>query len=89
VSAAAARDPQHCTGILEIQHPSKQKIHVKKCRVKYMGGTKHAANSLIIEALAVRDGVQLAIDRNLISVEIETDVKAVLNRLEDSGGSKS
>jgi hypothetical protein len=31
VSAAAARDPQHCTRMIEIQNlTSKQKIHVKK-----------------------------------------------------------
>jgi ribonuclease HI len=50
---------------------------------------EHAANSLIMEALAVRDGVQLAIDRNLSSVEIETDARVVLNQLEDPGGSRS
>jgi hypothetical protein len=42
-----------------------------------------------MEALAVRDGVQVAIDRNLTSVEIETDAKEVLNHLEDPRGSRS
>jgi hypothetical protein len=42
-----------------------------------------------MEALTVCDGVQLAIDRNLASAEIETDAKVVLNHLEDPGGSRS
>jgi hypothetical protein len=50
---------------------------------------EHAASSLIMEAMAIRDGVRLALDRSFPSVEIETDAQVVLKLLEDPDGGRS
>jgi ribonuclease HI len=42
-----------------------------------------------MEALAIRDGVQFALDRHYHMVEIESDAKKVLHRMEDPGGGRS
>jgi ribonuclease HI len=48
-----------------------------------------AANSLIMEACAIRDGICLAIDRGYQNVEVETDAQEVLKLIEDQGGGRS
>jgi hypothetical protein len=42
-----------------------------------------------MEAMAIRDGVRLALDRSFPSVEIETDAQVVLKLLEDPDGGRS
>jgi hypothetical protein len=48
-----------------------------------------AANSLIMEAQAVRDGVRLAQERHYQNVEIQTDAQEVFNLMQEPGGGKS
>ena len=48
-----------------------------------------AASSLIMEARAVRDGIQLAVDRHFQEVDIETDAQEVIKMLDDPGGGRS
>jgi ribonuclease HI len=48
-----------------------------------------AGGAMIMEALALRDGVRLAIDRSYQHVEVETDAQEVLKLLEDTGGGRS
>ena len=50
---------------------------------------ENAASSLIMEARAVRDGVQFAVDRHLSNVDIETDASEVIKLLEDPGGGRA
>lgn len=50
---------------------------------------EHAANALVMEAQAIRDRARLALERNYLAVEIETDAQEVLRLIEDPGGSKS
>ena len=38
-----------------------------------------AASALVMEAFAVRDGVQLALDRGIREVEVETDAQQLVN----------
>jgi hypothetical protein len=50
--------------------------------------TEHAASPLIIEALAILDGVRLAIDRGYRNVEVESDAQEVIKLIEDLGGGR-
>jgi ribonuclease HI len=49
----------------------------------------HAANSLIMETIAVRDGIQLASALGLSRVEVETDSTEVLKLWEERGHGRS
>jgi hypothetical protein len=51
--------------------------------------TEHAASLLIMEALAILDGVRLALDRGFQNVEIESDGQEVIKLIEDPGGGRS
>jgi ribonuclease HI len=44
---------------------------------------------MVMEAKGIRDGVQLALDRNYMDVEIESDAKEVLKMIEDPGSGRS
>ncbi|XP_071677002.1 uncharacterized protein [Lolium perenne] len=50
---------------------------------------EHATSALVMEAQAIRDGVQLALERNYQKVEIQTDAQEVLKMMDDPGGGKS
>jgi ribonuclease HI len=50
---------------------------------------EHAANPLVMEALAILAGVHLAIDRGYQKVEVETDAKEVIKLIDDPGGGRS
>jgi hypothetical protein len=51
--------------------------------------SEYADSSLVMEALAIRDGARLAIDRGYLNVEIETDAREVVKLTEDPGGGRS
>jgi hypothetical protein len=51
--------------------------------------TEHAASPLIMKALAILDGVRLAIDRGYQNMEVESNVQEVIKLIEDPGGGRS
>jgi hypothetical protein len=50
---------------------------------------EHAANPLVMEALAILDGVHLAIDRGYQKLEVKTDATEVIELIDDPGGGRS
>jgi ribonuclease HI len=51
--------------------------------------TDFAANSLVLEAVAILEGIRFAIDRGFLKVEIESDALEVIKLIEDPGGGRS
>lgn len=51
--------------------------------------TGHDASPMVMEALAILEGVRLAVDQGYQKVEIESDAQQVIKLIEDPGGTRS